>query len=193
MVSMWSKVLIVADQPIVRFGLARLLSQETDIEVCGEAETGADALAKTEKLRPHLAVIGIPLENKVQPSLFSQLRTIHPPLKILVGVRVDDPVLACHFVRQGVNGCIHWREPLADVLKAVRAVLRGDLYLGNLAAKRLLQYAVDGKSPGSDGIESLSDREVQIFAMIGQGQTTRHIASTLDLKRANGREPPQED
>lgn len=178
---MWSKVLIVVDQPVARFGLSRLLSQEPDIEVCGEADTASDAVLKTETLKPHLALIGLPLENKVQPDLFSQLRTKHPPLKILVGIRADDPGLACHFARIGADGCVHWREPLADLIKAVRAVLHGELYLGNLTSKRLLQYAVDGKSPDGDGIESLSDREVQIFAMIGQGLTTQQIAHTLDL------------
>ena len=181
MVSMWSKILLVVDQPIVRFGLSRLLSQESDIEVCGEASTASDALAKTETLRPHLAIVGLPLENKVHPLFFSQLRAKHPPLKILAGIRADDPAVACHLVRVGANGCIHWREPLADLLKAVRAVLEGDLYLGGLASKRLLQSAVDGKPPDDNGIEALSDREVQVFAMIGQGLTTQQIASTLDL------------
>ena len=178
---MWSKILIVADQPVVRFGLCRLLSQEPDIEICGEAENITGAMREIQTTRPHLTLIGLPLEKKLHPGLLPQLKATHPPMKILVGTRADDPSLACRFIRYGADGCIHWGEPVAKILEAVRCVLGGDVYLGDVPSKRLLQSVIDGKPPSGDNFSSLSDREINIFAMIGQGLTTQQIARSLDL------------
>jgi DNA-binding NarL/FixJ family response regulator len=109
--STW-KILIVADEPVVRFGLARLLSQSPDIEVCGEAKDASDALRATELLRPDLALIGCPLETNVLPGFFSQLKTVHPLLRIVFGTRSDDHTLYHNLMRAGADGCIHWGESL---------------------------------------------------------------------------------
>jgi DNA-binding NarL/FixJ family response regulator len=178
---MWSKVLIASDQPVLRFGLRQLLSRESDIEVRGEADTAADVLAKTEALRPDVALIALPLDNSLTPDWLQQAKAKHPPLKILAGIRLDDPGLACRMIRAGADGCIHWGSPLAEYIKAIRTVLQGNVYLGSDASKRLLNCAVDGASPDVDGADSLSDREMGVFIMIGRGMTTQQIASSLDL------------
>jgi DNA-binding NarL/FixJ family response regulator len=178
---MWSKILVVADQPLMRFGLAHLISQQRDLQVCAEAENVAGALQQIQQHCPHLAIINLPLEKKLHPGLLPQLRDKHPPLKILVGTRTDEPSLACHFIRVGADGCIHWGESVEKVVGAIRAVLNGDVYLSDAASRRLVQAAIDGRSANRNNFESLSDREINIFAMIGQGLTTQQIAHTLDL------------
>ncbi len=177
---MWSKALIVADHPVLRFGLKRLISQEQDFEVCGEAGSASEALAKTETQRPDIAVVALPLENGLHPVLFPQMKAKYPALKILTGIRSDDPSLSCRVIRAGADGCIHWGVPVAELIEAIRAVLRGKVYLGERASKQLLRCSVVGES--ADGnVESLSDRELHVFAMIGQGTNTQKIAKRLDL------------
>ena len=180
-IKMWSKVLIVADQPILRLGLVQLLSKEPDIEVRGEAETVSDTLVQVEALRPDLAVISLPLEGKLHPGWLLQLKAKHAPLKILAGIRMNDPTVACHVIRAGADGCIHWGAPVAELVKATREVLRGELYLEHRVSKRVLQCAVGNETPDGDRIGTLSDRELYIFGMIGQGMTTQQIATALDL------------
>ena len=177
---MWSKVLIVADQPVLRFGLIRLLSQEQDFEVCTEAGGADEAVRIVESQRPHLALVALPLENSLHPELFRKMKADHPPLKILAGIRIDDPNLSCRVIRSGADGCIHWGEPVAELLGAIRTVLRGEVYLGQRASRLLLRNSVNGESSGDD-VETLSDRELHVFAMIGQGMNTQKIAKSLDL------------
>jgi DNA-binding NarL/FixJ family response regulator len=174
-------VLIVSDQPVLRYGLTSLLSQEPSIEACEEAEDVPEALQKVATLRPELAAISLPLQNRSHPGLIAQLKTKHPPLKVLAAVRYDDPSVIGRVLRAGADGCIHWGEPVANVVEAVRTVLHGDLYMGSSVAKRLLSRLVREESPDHDGVESLSDREWHILMMIGQGLTTQQIAGKLDL------------
>ncbi len=176
-----SKILVVADQPVVRFGLCRLLSQEQDLELCGEAEDLAGALRQIEVTRPHLALIGVPLERKLYADRLPHFKALHPHMKILVGTRTAEPSLAVRFLRFGADGCVHWGEPVAKILAAVRSVLGGDVYFGDSASKRLVKAIIDGTDGDGDGYSALSDREINIFAMIGQGLTTQQIAESLDV------------
>ncbi len=178
---MWCKILIVADQPVVRFGLSRLLSQERDFEVCAEADGAAAALRQIQAKRPHVTLIGLPLDKRLHFNLLPQLRAAYPPMKIVVGTHAEDPSLACRFVRCGADGCVHWSEPVAKIVEAIKCVLNGNVYLGDGTSRRLLQSIADGHDAGDSEFASLSDREINIFAMIGQGLTTQQIAHSLDL------------
>jgi DNA-binding NarL/FixJ family response regulator len=177
----WSKVLVASDQPILRFGLLRLISQESDIEVRGEAESCPELLLKTEELGPDMVVVSLPLGGRLHPGWLGQLKHKQPSLKILAGIRVNDSSLACRVIRAGADGCVHWGASATEVITAIRKVLGGELYLGNTAWKQLLQEAAGDQPAGADVIESLTDREAEIFAMIGQGMNTKHIARALDL------------
>src|SRR5664279_3533353 len=101
-----SKVLIVADQPVVRYGLVQLLSQELDLEVCGEAVDVSGALHEVEALRPDLALLSMSLDDASHPGLIEQLKAKHAPLKILAAIRHDDPHLAGRVLHAGADGCI---------------------------------------------------------------------------------------
>jgi DNA-binding NarL/FixJ family response regulator len=173
-------ILIVSDQPVVRYGLRHLLSKEPNLKVCGEAENAALALGSVETDRPDLAIIGWPFEKKSSRAIIAQLKGKHPSLRTLVAIRHDDSVLMGRILRAGADGCIHYGESLATVTEAVHTVLRGEVYVSGRAAGRLMKCAIRGESL-DHGVESLTDREWRIFAMIGQGFTTRQIANELDL------------
>jgi DNA-binding NarL/FixJ family response regulator len=175
------KVLVIADQPVLRYGLRNLLMEGSTIAACEEAESAADALHKVETLEPKLAVLSLPLQDKIQPGLIGQLKEKHPPLKVLATIRQDDPSVVGRLLRAGADGCLHLGEPLAQIARAVHAILHGDLFVGSTVAKRLLDCAVKGEALDHDGVDSLSDREWHIFMMIGQGLTTRQIAGRLEL------------
>lgn len=176
-----SSVLIIADQPVVRYGLAHLLAQEPDLEVCGEADDVSDALRQVEATRPDLAMIGLSLDDANHHGLIERLKAKRPGLKVLAALRHDDLHLVGRAIHAGADGCIHWGESLARIVEAIRTVLRGELYVGSRMAKRLLHRAVEGKSLDANPVELLSNREMDVFTMIGQGLTTQQIAGKLDL------------
>jgi len=176
-----SKVLLIADLPVVRYGMSQLLLQEPDLEVCGESEDILDAMHKMEATRPDLAAVGLPLDNAGHHGVIQRLKAKYPHLKVLAAIRHDDPHLAGRILHAGADGCIHWGEPLARIVEAIRAVLRGELYVGSRMAKRILHRAMEGQATDGSPVALLSDRELDVFTMIGQGQTTKQIARRLDL------------
>ena len=176
-----SKVLIIADQPVLRYGLLRLLAQESDLKVCGEAEDGHAALRELEATQPDLAAISLPLNNGSHHGLIEQLKARRPVMKILAAVRHDDPTLTGRTLLAGADGCIHWGEPLARIVEAIHRVLHGELHVGGHMAKKLLRRAVEGKPVNGNIVQCLSDRELDVFTMIGQGLTTQQIARRLDI------------
>jgi DNA-binding NarL/FixJ family response regulator len=176
-----NKVLIIADQPVVRYGFARLLSQESDIDVYGETRNAAEALREIDMLRPDLVTIGLPLDGAGHHDVIERLRTNHAKLKILTAIRHEDPHLAGRLLRAGANGCIHWGEPLPRIVEAIQTVLRGEVYVSGRVAKRLCHGKVNGASVDGNPARMLSDRELDVFTMIGQGRTTQEIASQLKL------------
>jgi DNA-binding NarL/FixJ family response regulator len=176
-----ARILIVAEQPVLRFGLLRLLAKDSGIEPCGEAGTASAALREVGKSHPDLALVGMPLENRIDFRIIVELKAQHPPLKVLAGIRHDDPSFIRRLLRAGADGCICWSTPLAKIVEAATAVLRGDLYIGSPAAKLLMKSAVTGDPLLDDGVDSLTDREWDVFMMIGQGLTTQQIAKDLDV------------
>jgi DNA-binding NarL/FixJ family response regulator len=176
-----SKVLVIADQPILRYGLMRLLSDEPDIEVCGELDSSDNTSRQVESAGPHLVVISLPLNRAAHYSLIEQLKAKHPLLKVLAAVRYDDTAFAARAFTAGADGCVHLGEPVGKIVEAVRTVLRGELYVGNRMAKRMLDRIVEGKSLEVNPAEVLSHRELDIFTMIGEALTTQQIARRLGL------------
>ena len=176
-----STVLIIADQPVVRYGFARILSRESDIDVFGEEDGSVEIWHKIETIRPDLAAISLPLDNMGHHEVIDKLKSKYPNLKVLAAIRRDDSHLAGRVLHAGANGCIHWGESLAQIVEAIRAVLRGEIYVGSHVAKKLLHRAMERRSLDGNPMELLSNRELDVFTMIGQGQTTRQIANKLDL------------
>ncbi len=176
------KVLIVDDHPVVREGLCRLINQEIDLKVCGEAEGVHQALEIIEALKPDIAIIDVSLKDTNGIELVKDIRVRYPQLAVLVLSMYDESLYAERALRAGARGYIMKQEVAENVLKAIRKVLDGEIYVSKKINAKMLQSIVDGKSKSTlSPIERLSDRELEVLRLIGQGQGTRQIAKTLCL------------
>jgi DNA-binding NarL/FixJ family response regulator len=174
-------VLIVDDHPIVRHGLGELIARQPDLQVCGEAADSSEALQKVEANRPDVAVVDITLDGDNGIELIGQIQALYPEVKILVSSMHDEKTFAGRALRAGALGYINKRESIRKVIDAVRQVLRGEIYLSPKMANQLLHRAAVGEPLDNDPMESLSNRELEVFEMIGQGMNTRQIAHKLGL------------
>ncbi|MHC4178706.1 MAG: response regulator transcription factor [Planctomycetota bacterium] len=175
------RVLIVDDHPIVRHGLGELIARQPDLEVSGEAADVSEALRQVETNRPDVAVIDISLDGENGIELIEQIKALYPEVKVLVSSMHDEKTFAGRALRAGALGYINKRESIRKVVDAVRQVLRGEIYLSPQMASQLLQRAVVGQPLDHDPIETLSNRELEVFEMIGQGMNTQQIARKLGL------------
>ncbi len=175
------KVLIVDDHPIVRHGLGELIARQPDLEMCGEAADAAEALRQVETNRPDVAVVDISLDDDNGIELVEQIRALYPEVKMLVSSMHDEKTFAGRAMRAGALGYINKRESIRKVVDAVRQVLRGEIYLSPQMAKTLLHRAAVGEPLDHDPIDTLSNRELEVFEMIGQGLNTQQIARKLRL------------
>ena len=176
-----NKVLIVDDHPIVRHGLGELIARQPDLEVCGEAADSSEALRQVEANRPDVAVVDISLGGDNGIELIEQIKALYPGIKTLVSSMHDEKTFAGRALRAGAMGYINKRESIRKVIDAVRQVLRGEVYLSPQMASQLLHRAAVGEPLDHDPIERLSNRELGVFEMIGQGMNTQQIAGRLGL------------
>jgi len=176
------KVLIVDDHAVFREGLLRILSQEKDLTVCGEVEDATTALQKVAQLKPDLAIIDVSLEGMSGIDLTKQLRSRHPALRILVLSMHKETLHAERALRAGAHGYIMKRESGRKLLGAIRHVLQGHTYISEEFSEHMLGNLSPrtGKKSVSP-IERLSDRELEVFRLIGQGYGTRQMADSLHL------------
>jgi DNA-binding NarL/FixJ family response regulator len=175
------KILIVDDHPIVRRGLAELIAPEPDLEVCGGAEDVAEALEQVRTLHPDLVVVDISLKDSHGIDLIARLKASHPEVKMLVWSMFDEKVFAERALRAGAMGYITKRQSIEKVVDVIRQVLRGEMYLSPEMTKLFLQRAGRSKLPEEDPIRRLTQREMEVFQMIGNGMTTQQIAHKLGL------------
>ncbi len=177
-----TRILIVDDHPIFRQGLAALLNDEQDLEVCGEASDYADALRFIESLRPDFSIIDISLLSSNGLHLIKRIRADNNNIKILVASMHDENRYAERSIRTGANGYINKQEPAENIIEAIRAVLSGKVYLSEAIAERILKRHLQGAEQYSDIPEEvLTDRELEVFSLIGQGHSTKIIADLLSL------------
>jgi len=177
-----SRVFVVDDHPIVRQGLALLINREPDLVVCGEAEEAQGALAAIEEMRPDILVVDISLHGPDGIDLVKAIRTRHAGLPVLVLSMHDESIYAERALRAGANGYIMKQEATERVLIAIRRILKGEVYLSDGAASRVVKQYVRG--PGAarpSPVSDLSDRELEVFRLIGEGHGTREIADALRL------------
>jgi DNA-binding NarL/FixJ family response regulator len=176
------RIFIVDDHPLVREGLANLINEQPDLVVCGHAEDAAQALAGIGANHPDLALIDISLKTASGLELVKDLRLNFPSLLMIVLSMHDEMLYAERALRAGARGYVMKRETTKEVLTAIRRVLQGDIYVServvNLMARRL---GSSRKAAAASPIEQLSDRELEIFRLLGQGLTTSQIASDLHL------------
>jgi DNA-binding NarL/FixJ family response regulator len=177
-----TRVVIVDDHPLLRKGVGQLIDNEKDLMVVGEAEDAAKALTVIETSHPDVALIDISLGGASGIELLKNLKARFPKLQVLVLSMHDESVYAHRALRAGASGYIMKQEATEKVLTALRKVLRGEVYLSERLGTRMLNTLVGGRSTGAASpIEALSDRELEVFSLIGQGHGTRPIAEKLHL------------
>ena len=177
-----TRILLIDDHPIMRHGLAQLLGTEEGLTICGEAGSARDGMTAAEKLQPDLVIIDLTLPDKHGLELLKDLQVQHPGLRCLVLSMHDEDLYAERALRAGARGYI-MKEAAADhLVTAVRKILSGGLYLSeNLASKMIEQLSgVRGKT-GATGVENLTDRELEVLALIGEGVATKNIAERLSI------------
>jgi DNA-binding NarL/FixJ family response regulator len=177
------RILVVDDHPIVRRGLAELISQEAGLCVCGEAGTAKDGLATLKATQPDAVIVDVGLEDSSGIELTRQIRALYPDLPVLVLSMHEEALYAERALKAGANGYVMKLEASETLLKGIKAVLNGELYLSEKIAARLLKGFVGSGQDGEArfGVESLTDRELEVFDMIGKGLSTREVAGRLNL------------
>jgi len=177
------RVIVVDDHPIVRRGIVELISQETDLEVVADVGSVREAMADIERFHPDIAIVDVALEQSNGIELTRQVRAQYGDLKVLMLSMHEEALYAERALKAGANGYVMKVEAPEALLGAIREVLRDGLYVSQRIATKLLRgYIENGDDPlVRGGIESLSDRELEIFELIGKGLTTREVAARLSL------------
>jgi len=175
-------VLLVDDHAILREGFAELINSYSGLEVCGQANTAARAMAAVERLKPDLVVVDLSLEGRSGLELVKDLKALRPALPMLVLSMHEENLYAERALRAGALGYVMKREDSKTVLAAIQTVLQGKVFLSHEMSELLLHKVV-GRERRSKaaGLAQLSDRELEVFEMIGEGRTTRQIARQLNL------------
>ena len=176
------RLLIVDDHPMMRHGLAQLIDNEGDLKVAAEADTAGQAITLVGRQKFELALVDISLPDKNGLELIKDLRTLQPALPLLVVSMHDEMIYAERVLRAGARGYIMKQEGGQKFLQAIRHVLAGQVYVSEKMSARILETLSGGppQSPGSP-VRRLSDREFEVFQLIGQGVGTAEIATRLHL------------
>lgn len=176
------RVMIVDDHPLVRRGLIELLRDEHDLDLCGEATNAPEALRVIHRLKPDLAVIDLTLTEGSGLELIKQIKAMYPEVRMLVASMHDEAVFAERALRAGADGYFNKQEPAESLLRAIREVLQGHLYMSARMADRLLHRALRrGNTSALATLSELTDRELEILDLIGDGLTAKQIAGRLHL------------
>lgn len=177
-----SRLLLVDDHPIVRQGLVALLQQEADLAVCGEADDPEAGLTLIEKLKPDVVISDLSFGGLSGIEFLKDIRARWPKMPVLILSMHDEAHYADRALRAGAMGYIMKGAGGPRVVEAIRQVLSGQIYLSPEVTTQLVKTAIDGPSEqASSPIDQFSDRELEVFALIGQGLSTRQIARKLHL------------
>ena len=176
------RILIVDDHPMMRQGLAQLIGVEPDMVICGEAENAEGALDSIGALKPDLVLADISLPGKNGLELIKDFQAIQPGLPVLVISMHDESLYAERVLRAGGRGYIMKQEGGKKLMLAIRQVLGGKIYVSEKMSGEILEI-FSGRRAGAESspVEKLTDREFEVFQLIGQGKGTREIAEKLHL------------
>lgn len=175
------KVLIVDDHPVVREGLAMQLASQSDLQVCGEAEDVAGALALLETTYPDVAIVDISLKDGNGIDLIRRIKDRRETVRILVWSMYPENLYAERALRAGAQGYLHKGQATRNLLEAIRAVLAGKVYVSGELTDQLLKRVVGGNQAERAPIDRLSDRELEAFELMGHGLTTDAIAEKMHV------------
>jgi len=176
------KVLLVDDHPLVREGLVNLINQQADLQVCGEASNEPQALEIIQTVQPHVAIVDISLENGSGIELIKSIKAMFPTVTVLVLSMHDESLYAERALRAGARGYVMKREATKKVIQAIRCVLAGQLFVSDKTAAVMAEKFVEGRlATAPSPIEQLSNRELEVFQLLGLGHNTRQIAGHLHV------------
>lgn len=178
-----TRILIVDDHPLMRKGLAQTIADEPGMEVCGEAADINEALRKIEVLKPDIAIVDLSLGDGGNGlELIKDVMAMHPSVKILVSSMHDELLFAERVLRAGARGYVQKDEDTSTLLQALRRVNDGGVFLARPMMDRILEsMTTSGELGARSPLDLLSDRELEVFEMIGRGMVTKQIAAKLDL------------
>ena len=176
------RIMIVDDHPMMRQGLAQLIGAEPDLAVCGEAENAGQALDAISALKPDLVLADISLPGKNGLELIKDFHAVQPGLPVLVISMHDESLYAERVLRAGGRGYIMKQEGGKKLMQAIRQVLGGKIYVSEKMSAEILEtFSSQRAGTGGSPVEQLTDREFEVFQLIGQGNGTRTIAERLHL------------
>lgn len=176
------RIIIVDDHPIVRQGLAQLIDQEADLHICGQAEDAHQAMRAIRDLNPDLAIVDVSLRTTSGIDLIKDIKIQFPSLPVLTLSMHDEATYAERALRAGAKGYIMKQEATEEVVTAIRRVLAGAVYVSQGMAAKMVSKIVAGPSETrSSPVDRLSDRELEVFRLIGEGYGTREMAEKLYL------------
>jgi DNA-binding NarL/FixJ family response regulator len=176
------RILVVDDHAVVRFGIAQFINQQSDLVVCGEEEDASKALSAIGRLKPDLVIADISLKDSSGLELMRNIKAQYAKLPVLVVSGHDESIYAEIAFRAGALGYLMKGDALEKVVDAVRRVLAGNIYVSDtLAAKMLQQQVRGGTNIQESPVKGLSDREMEVFQLIGQWKKTKEIAQSLHL------------
>lgn len=177
------RVFIVDDHEVVREGLAMVINQQPDMVACGRAEDARTAMDAVAKSHPDVVVIDLLLQSSDGLELIKDLRAVHRDLPMVVLSLRDERLFAERALRAGARGYVMKRAPTQELLTALRQVLNGRIYVSDGVASELALQAIGKHAArsGSSSVEQLSDRELEVFQLLGEGLSTKSIAQQLRL------------
>ena len=176
-----TRILLVDDHAIVRYGMAQVISRQSDLTVCGEEENAARALDAIAALKPDLVIADISLKDSSGLELMRNIKAQYPKLPILVVSAHDEGIYAEIAFRAGALGYLMKEEALEKILTAIRRVLSGAVYVSDALAAKMLQQQIRGQANINESpVKSLSDREMEVFRLVGQWKKTREIAEEVE-------------
>lgn len=175
-------ILIVDDFPIARLGLDKLLEMEPDFAVCGMSPTGQDALEKVRLLRPDIVLLDLILPDIHGMEVIKRIKADKSDQTLIVVISMcDECIYAERALEAGAHAYIMKSEAASKIVEVIRKVVTGNIYVSQVIVDRMLKRVGNGVSTATTQIESLTDRELEIFVLLGQGKTVRAIAEHLNL------------
>lgn len=176
-----TRILLVDDHPLVREWLANLINDEPDLEICGQAGNAREALGLIGSVLPRIAVVDISMEGASGLELIKDVKAVGPGVDLIVLSMHDELLYAERAMRAGAAGYVMKRDATDKVLAAIRAVLQGERYFSNAVNAMLAQKLIQGAGDQPSLIASLSDRELEVFQLLGRGFNTRQISTQLNV------------
>ncbi|MBN1532244.1 MAG: response regulator transcription factor [Spirochaetes bacterium] len=176
------RIYLVEDHPIFRQGLAQLLNSEAGMEICGEADSHLRGLQGIRETTPDFVIVDIALKDSSGVELIKDIKTYFPQMPILALSMHDENIYAERVLRAGARGYLMKQEAPETIVRAIRQILEGKVFVSDSMASRMLEVFAEGrKNIKGSPVDLLSDRELEVFRMIGEGSSTRQIAEKLHV------------